>query len=125
TYALQVSLGARDAWRALREVRAADDAWAEGDPWVYGTWGQVRIGAALAHIMSGEPEGAMTELEPVFDISPEYRVVTIVGRMGAIARTLEGDPYQGSDTARALQERIRAFRAESLEHKATAALEGQ
>lgn len=117
TYALQVGLGARDPAAVLTDVQAADDAWAEGDPWVYGTWAQVRIGAALAHVMNGEPEGAATELQPVFDLGAEYRVVTIVGRMAEVARSLGHSRYQGDPHAAALREQIRAFAAGSLERK--------
>ncbi|MBA9001944.1 helix-turn-helix domain-containing protein [Thermomonospora cellulosilytica] len=119
TYALQVGLGARDPRAVLRDVRTADDAWAEGDPWVYGTWAQVRIGAALAHVMNGEPEAAATELQPVFDLSPEYRVVTIVGRMTEVGRRLGHSRYKGDPHAAALRERIAVFQAGSLESAAS------
>lgn len=123
TYALQVGLGAEDPAAVLREVEAADDAWAAGDPWVYGTWAQVRIGAALAHVMRGDPEGAADELAPVFDLEAQYRVVTIVGRVGEVGRRLAGRRFSGSGHAAELRERIRAFQAGSLEYKAIEAPE--
>ncbi|GAA2638850.1 helix-turn-helix transcriptional regulator [Actinomadura fulvescens] len=118
TYALQVGLGARDPVAVLRSVRAADDAWADGDPRVYGTWAQVRIGAALAHVMMGEPEGAAEELAPVFDLGQEFRVVTIIGRMSEVAQRLGHSRYKGDQSAADLRDKIRAFRDGSLEHKA-------
>jgi transcriptional regulator with XRE-family HTH domain len=123
TYALQVDLGARDAAAMLRSVQAADDAWADGDQWVYGTWAQVRIGAALAHVMTGEPDGAAAQLDPVFDLGAEYRVVTIIGRMEEVSRRLGHSRYNGDRRAADLAERISAFRAGSLEHKALTAPE--
>jgi hypothetical protein len=123
TYALQVGLGANDPGSVLSEVQNADEAWSAGDPWVYGTWAQVRIGAAIAHTMNGEPEAAAGELEPVFDLGPEYRVVTIVGRMKVVEQSLGHRRYAGSGVAANLQERIRLFRAESLEAKAITAPE--
>ncbi|GAA2423239.1 hypothetical protein GCM10010191_38990 [Actinomadura vinacea] len=123
TYALQVGLGARDPDAMLRSVQAADDAWADGAPRVYGTWAQVRIGAALAHVMMGEPEGAAEELGPVFDLGQEYRVVTIIGRMSEVAQRLGQSRYKGDSRATSLQERIRAFQTGSLEHKALTAPE--
>jgi transcriptional regulator with XRE-family HTH domain len=121
TYALQVDLGARDPAAMLRSVQDADDAWTDGDQWVYGTWAQVRIGAALAHVMTGDPEGAAAELAPVFDLGAEYRVVTIIGRTAEVGRRLGHTRYQGDRRAADLAERIRAFQAGSLEYKAITA----
>ncbi|MEV5749983.1 hypothetical protein AB0L00_19350 [Actinoallomurus sp. NPDC052308] len=115
TYALQVHLGARDPGAMLRAAETADGAWADGDPWVYGTWAQVRIGAALAHLLNGDPEGAQAELTSVFEIGPAFRVTTISGRMKAIGRGLEDRRYRASDTATTLREQIRRFRLESLD----------
>lgn len=123
TYALQVGLGARDPDAMLASVTEADDAWADGDAWVYGTWAQVRIGAALAYVMSGDPEGAATELDEVFDLGTEYRVVTIIGRMNEVGRRLRHSRYKGDSRAAELRERIRAFQAGSLEPKALTAPE--
>jgi hypothetical protein len=123
TYALQVGLGAEDPAAVLREVEAADGAWAAGDPWVYGTWAQARIGAALAHVMRGDPEGAADELVPVFDLETQYRVVTIVGRIGEVGRRLASRRFTGSSHAADLRERIRAFQSGSLEHTAIEAPE--
>lgn len=118
TYALQVGLGDRDPTAMLRSVQQADDAWADGDPQVYGTWAQVRIGAALAQVMLGEPEGAARELPPVFELGNEYRVVTIVGRMTEVVQRLGHSRFKGDPRAAALREEIRVFQAGSLEHKA-------
>ncbi|GAA1585202.1 hypothetical protein GCM10009678_79710 [Actinomadura kijaniata] len=123
TYALQVGLGARDPAAMLRSVQAADDAWADGDQWVYGTWAQVRIGAALAHVMTGDPEGATAELEPVFALGDDYRVVTIIGRMSEVGQRLKHSRYGRDPRAAELRDRIRAFQAGSLERKAVTAPE--
>ncbi|WP_169814125.1 helix-turn-helix domain-containing protein [Actinomadura kijaniata] len=120
TYALQVGLGARDPAAMLRSVQAADDAWADGDQWVYGTWAQVRIGAALAHVMTGDAEGAAAELNPVLDLGDEYRVVTIIGRMSEIGQRLRHSRYKGDRHAADLREKISVFQAGSLEHKTAA-----
>ena len=123
TYVLQVDLSARDSAAMLRSAAEADHAWADGDQWVYGTWAQVRIGAALAHVMTGDVEGATAELGEVFDLGAEYRVVTITGRMGEIGHRLGHSRYGGDSRANELRERIRAFQSGSLEHDALTAPE--
>ncbi|MEV5574764.1 helix-turn-helix transcriptional regulator [Spirillospora sp. NPDC052269] len=123
TYALQVGLGAREPTAMLASAEAADDAWAEGDEWVYGTWAQVRIGAALAYVMTGDPDRAESELEPVFDLEDHFRVVTIVGRMGEVRQRLAHSRYKSDRRAEALRERIHLFQTGSLEHKAIGAAE--
>ncbi len=117
TYAMQIGIGGSDPAAILRYAHAADEAWAEGTPWVYGTWAQVRIGAALAHTMRGDPEGAAEELAPVFDLEDRYRVVTIVGRASEVGRRLNDRRFAGSRPAQDLKERIRAFQAGSLAHR--------
>jgi transcriptional regulator with XRE-family HTH domain len=123
TYALQVHLGARDPGAMLRAANAADSAWTEGDPWVYGTWAQVRIGAALAHVLNGDPEGAAAELTSVFEISPAFRVATISGRMKAIDHSLGQPRYRATEAAKDLRERIHMFCADSLDAKPCHTLE--
>jgi hypothetical protein len=73
--------------------------------------------------MQGEPEGAAAELEPVFDLGAEYRVVTIMGRIGEVGRRLGHSRYAGSRPAADMTERIRAFQTGSLEHRAIEAPE--
>ncbi|MFC6884127.1 MULTISPECIES: hypothetical protein [Actinomadura] len=90
---------------------------------MYGTWAQVRIAAALAQVMLGEPEGAARELSPVFDLGNEYRVVTIIGRMTEVVQRLGHSRFKGDPRAVALQEEIRAFQVGFLEHKALTAPE--
>ncbi len=32
----------------------ADEAWAAGDPWLYGVWSLIRVGAGIAYVMKGD-----------------------------------------------------------------------
>jgi tetratricopeptide (TPR) repeat protein len=116
TYALQVAHGAHDPAWMLREVAAADEAWGEGDLWVYGTWSQIRIGAGIAHAMAGEVDGAAEEVAPVLDLPPELRVVTITGRLGVVEQQLAQRRYAGTGAAVDLRDQIRDFRAGALQH---------
>jgi tetratricopeptide (TPR) repeat protein len=120
-YAAIVNLGCGDLKRSLQEARRADKAWSEGDPWVYGTWAQVRIGAAFAHVRDGETGGAAEEIAPVLSIPSEYRVVTITDRLGYVGQLLHGQRYRGSHAAADLGEQIGEFQASSLRVKAISA----
>jgi hypothetical protein len=108
----------------VRPPRRADEAWSEGAPWVYGTWAQVRIGAAIAHVRNGEAWGAASEVAPVLSIPPEYRVVTITDRLTYVNRLLQAQPYCGSQAAADLREQIGEFCKSSLRGRALTAGEG-
>jgi len=116
-YAAIVNLGCGDLVRSLQEAKRADEAWSAGDPWVYGTWAQVRIGAAIAHVRNGEADGAAEEIAPVLGIPAEYRVVTITDRLGYVGQLLRGPHHRGSPVAADLREQIGEFRAASLSVK--------
>src|SRR6266516_5433984 len=124
-YAAIVNLGCGDLVRSLQEAKRADEAWSAGDPWVYGTWAQVRIGAAIAHVRDGEADGAAEEIAPVLGIPAEYRVVTITDRLGYVGQLLRGPRHRGSPAAADLREQIGEFRAASLRVKAISAAESQ
>lgn len=110
-YALQIA--ASDA-EMLRLVQEADQYWSEGDPWVYGTWAQVRISAALAHVRRGDVDGAAEELREVLALGDEYRVTSITMRLGAVAHRLRDARWSGHPVAANLRESIRAFQSASL-----------
>lgn len=120
TYALQVALGAGDPAWMLREVAAADEAWNAGDPWVYGTWSQIRIGAGIAEAMAGEVDAVVEQVEPVLDLPVELRVVTITGRLGVVEQQLAQHRYTGSVAALELRDQIRDFRAGALRQRGIA-----
>jgi transcriptional regulator with XRE-family HTH domain len=123
TYALQVAIGARDPAWVLHQVQVADDAWSEGDLWVYGTWSQVRVGAGIAYAMAGEVDGAAEEVAPVLELPPELRVVTIAGRLGVVEQQLGQRRYAGSAAANDLREQIKDFRAGAPHRQALATQE--
>jgi transcriptional regulator with XRE-family HTH domain len=117
TYALQVALGAGDHAWMLREVAAADQAWNEGDPWVYGTWSQIRIGAGIANVMAADVEGAAEQVGPVLDLPPDLRVVTITGRIGVVERRLAQRRFARSVVALDLRDQIKEFQAGALRQR--------
>ncbi len=119
-YAAIVNLGCGDFARSLKEAGRADEAWSTGAPWVYGTWAQVRIGAAIAHVGDGEAEGAAQEIAPVLAIPSDYRVVTITDRLAYVNRLLQAPRYRDNHAAADLGDQIAEFCASSLRGKALA-----
>jgi hypothetical protein len=120
-YAASVNLGAGELERSLSDAGRADEAWASGCPWVYGTWAQVRIGAAIAHVRNGEPEGAAGEIAPVLSLPAEYRVVTLTDRLLYVNQLLRGPHYCNNPAATNLSATIAEFCASSLRKKAITA----
>jgi hypothetical protein len=120
-YAAIVNLGAGELERSLSDVGRADEAWASGCAWVYGTWAQVRIGAAIAHVRNGEAEGAAGEIAPVLSLPAEYRVVTVTDRLLYVNQLLRGPRYRDNSAATNLTAAIAEFCASSLRKKAITA----
>ena len=120
-YAAIVNLGAGELERSLSDAGRADEAWASGCPWVYGTWAQVRIGAAIAHVRNGEAEGAAGEIAPVLSLPAEYRVVTLTDRLLYVNQLLREPRYRNNPAATNLSATIAEFCASSLRKKAITA----
>jgi transcriptional regulator with XRE-family HTH domain len=53
-YALAVAIHMNEPEAGLESAQRADEGWSRGEPWVRGTWAQIRLGAAIAHLMAGE-----------------------------------------------------------------------
>jgi hypothetical protein len=92
----------------------ADSAWATGDPWVAGTWAQVRLGAGIAHIMKGDLDGALEEITPVLALAPEFRMATITGYTSHMDRRLRQRRFQGDVTAMEIRQKIQEFNSAAL-----------
>jgi tetratricopeptide (TPR) repeat protein len=80
-YSIATYLRAGSVKQALREVERAEAAWRNGEEWAYGTWAQVQIGAAIAHLMSGEVEAAATILQQILDEPAERHLATLTTRL--------------------------------------------
>jgi transcriptional regulator with XRE-family HTH domain len=95
---------------AVLEVAAGAAAEAEaGEPIGYGTRGQIQIGAGIAHVRSGDVEGAAEMFGPVLGMPPDLRLATLTSRLGPVAGTLLGPAYRQARTASALAEQISAY----------------
>ena len=113
-FALSVALHTGDADGALRAAAAADHGWATGDPHIPGTWAQVRIGAAIAHLLKDSLDGAVEQVTPMLTMSPEFRIATVTGWLADLDRSLSGHRYVTSRTASGLRQQIREFTANAL-----------
>jgi hypothetical protein len=113
-FALSVALHTGDADGALRAAVAADEGWAAGDPHIPGTWAQVRIGAAIAHLVNGALDGAVEQVTPTLAMPPELRIATVTGWLADLDRHLTGGRYASSPITSSLRQQIRDFTANAL-----------
>jgi tetratricopeptide (TPR) repeat protein len=87
-YSIATCLHTGSVKEALRQVERAETAWRNGEPWAYGTWAQVQIGAAMAYVVSGEMDGAAVILQPVLNQPAERRLATVTTRLGTEVASL-------------------------------------
>ncbi|MFI7691646.1 multiprotein-bridging factor 1 family protein [Nonomuraea sp. NPDC049655] len=108
-YALSVALQASDHAAALQAAAAADDAWANGAPWVAGTWAQVRFGAGIAYVMMEDLDAAAEQVTPALSLPPEHRLSTITNYLVRMDARLAAPRFRGSDMVTTLREQIKTF----------------
>jgi len=113
-FALSVALRTGDADGALRAALAADEGWAAGDPHIPGTWAQVRIGAAIAHLLNDALDGAVEQVTPMLAMPPEFRIATVTGWLADLDHRLSACRYASSPAASCLRHQIRGFTASAL-----------
>ncbi len=118
-FALSVALRTGDADGALRAALAADQGWAAGDPHIPGTWAQVRIGAAIAHLLQGSLDCSVEQVTPMLAMPPEFRIATVTGWLADLDQHLSGQRYARSRTASTLRQQIRDFSLNALPRHAT------
>jgi hypothetical protein len=85
--------------------------WASGDPWLYGVWSLIRIGAGTAHVMKKNLDAATAELGAVITLDPPFRIATITGYLADMDSLLRQRRFASDSEAVKLREQIRAFTA--------------
>jgi hypothetical protein len=113
-FKLSVLLRTGDPAGALRTAAAAEESWAAGNarnPW---TWAQVRIGAAIAHLLQGSLEGAVEQVTPVLALEPEMRITTVTGWLTDLDRVLARPQFAASQDSVAARQDIHEFTADAL-----------
>ncbi|MEU0485795.1 helix-turn-helix transcriptional regulator [Streptosporangium sp. NPDC006013] len=113
-FMLSVALRAGDPEEALRAAEMADAAWASGEPYVFGTWAQIRFGAANAYVMMGDLHGAAGQIAPVMSMPPELRMATVTYYPTEMDARLQDRRFYGSEIAASLREQIREFNSAAL-----------
>lgn len=113
-FALSVALRTGHADDALRAALTADQGWAAGNPYIPGTWAQVRIGAAIAHLLKDSLDGAIEQVTPMLAMPPEFRIATITGWLADLDRRLSSCRYASSGPASCLRQQIHDFTANAL-----------
>jgi transcriptional regulator with XRE-family HTH domain/tetratricopeptide (TPR) repeat protein len=80
-YSMGTLIRAGAAEQALQQAERAQTAWDAGEEWAYGTWAQVQIGSAVAHLVGRKIEGAATSLQPILSQPAERRLATLTARL--------------------------------------------
>jgi transcriptional regulator with XRE-family HTH domain len=80
-YSIATYLRSGSIDQALLHVDRAETAWRNGEEWAYGTWAQVQIGAAIAHLMNGDIDGSAMILRQILDQPAEKRLATLASRL--------------------------------------------
>lgn len=113
-FRLSVLLRTGDPDGALAAADAADQGWASGDPPIPGTWAQIRIGAAIAHLLKNSLDGAAEQVTPMLAMAPEYRIATVTGWLADLDEHLVKSRFADNAQAQALRQQIRDFISTAL-----------
>jgi hypothetical protein len=65
----------------------------------YGTWGQIQIGAGIAHLRAAELEGAAEMFGPVLGLPLDRRLATLTGRLESVTPMLRAPAHRRGRTA--------------------------
>jgi hypothetical protein len=106
-YAIATYLRSGSVGGALRQVERAESAWRGGEEWAFGTWAQVQIGASIAHVITDQPENAVSALQPILNQPLERRLATVTTRLHReVAPLLVNSAIADSRDAAGLREQI-------------------
>lgn len=116
-FALSVATRTQDPHAALRAAQTAEAGWESGDPRVPTTWAQIKVGSAIARLMQGDLDGAVTEVTPMLTLEPEFRVATVTRYLAQLDQRLRHPKFQLSRAAVDLRQQIREFNSIALPQK--------
>lgn len=113
-FKLSVLLRSGDATGALRAAAEAEQRWAAGEPPITGTWAQIQIGAAIAHLLQGSLDGAADQIAPVLMLAPQFRIATVTGWLHDLDVQLARPGFASSPIAASLRQQIHDFIKDAL-----------
>jgi transcriptional regulator with XRE-family HTH domain len=113
-YEMSVGIRLGDADGVLKAADEADAGWNSGEPWLYGVWSLVRVGAAIAHVMKDDVSAASEQVSDVLALGPAFRITTISSYLDDLDHRLAGRRLAATSSARDLREQIAAFTAAAL-----------
>ncbi|MFG1705418.1 hypothetical protein ACFLIM_19690 [Nonomuraea sp. M3C6] len=109
-YTMTVHLRAADVGKAIAAAQLGLDTYRQGEEQAYGTWAQIHIGLAHAHLIARQLEAAQTALLPVLDEPAERRLAPVATRVLEIGKLLAQSRYGNDPFARSLREQIDTYR---------------
>lgn len=109
-YAMTFHLRAGQPAKVLTAGTLADQVYRGGGQ-SYGTWAQVQMSAALAHLANRSIDGAAHRLAPVLALPPDMRLSTFDGKLARTLAVLGRPVWTGSGEARSLAGEIDAYLA--------------
>ncbi|MEQ4720937.1 hypothetical protein [Nonomuraea sp. B19D2] len=97
--------------KAVAAAELGLDAYRQGEEQAYGTWAQIHIGLAHAHLIAQQLDAALAALTPVLEEPAERRLAPVVTRVLEIGSLLAQSRYRGDPLARSLREQIDNYRS--------------
>jgi hypothetical protein len=113
-FRLSVTLHTGDPDGALLAASEVSPSWSDGAH-VPAAWAQIRIGAGIACLLKGEPDGAIEQVRPVLDLPSGLRIATVTGWLADLDGQLADGRYTHVPVATELRQEIREFTATALE----------
>jgi hypothetical protein len=108
-FRLSVALRTGDPAGALRAADGTSATWDPDLAHVPAAWAQIRIGAGIACMLKGEPDGAAEQVRGVFDLPQGLRIATVTGWLADLDRRLADARYAHVPLVGDLRNQIRNF----------------
>jgi len=108
-YTMTFHLRAGQPVKVLTAAATADEANRAGEDCQYGTWAQVQMSAALAHLGNGAVDGAADRLAPVLALPSDMRLATFDDKLARTLALLSHSGYRGNAGARDLAGEIDGY----------------
>jgi hypothetical protein len=109
TFRISIALATANAADALSAALAWEAGHDYSRPCVRAAWVQIRIGAAIARLSMGAPDGAAQEVAPVLALPSQFRITTVTGWLADLERRISARRHDDSPIATSLREEIRDF----------------